>query len=131
MITLGMTIAVLGLAYEPHSHVIEESQGIDIVKALAKTGTRVVAYDSLANKLGRAELHGLAAVVDTVAESLADADIVLITTPDPEFQTLTADEMIGRRERTISERTNHCSRFLAYFSPEIRIGFPDSVSSHR
>lgn len=84
----GMTVAVLGLAYKPFSHVIEESQGIALVKALSRSGTRVLAYDPLANDAARTELayHGL--VLDSLADCLDQAELVLITTPDPVFQRL-------------------------------------------
>ncbi len=51
------TVAVLGLAYKPLSHVIEESPGIFLARALADTGIRVVAYDPLANDSARATLQ--------------------------------------------------------------------------
>jgi UDPglucose 6-dehydrogenase len=86
----GVTVAVLGLAYKPLSHVIEESQGIYLAKALSREGVRVVCYDPLAGEMARTELQDHAVILDSVAECLAQAEVVLITTPDPVFQTLTA-----------------------------------------
>ncbi len=86
----GTTVAVLGLAYKPSSHVIEESQGLCLAKALSKAGMRVVAYDPLANEMARAELRDQAVILDSAADCLAQADVVLITTSDPAFRTLTA-----------------------------------------
>jgi UDPglucose 6-dehydrogenase len=88
----GSTVAVLGLAYKPFSHVIEESQGILIAKAIARSGVRVVAYDPLANEMARAELRDQVVVLDSVGECLEQAQTVLITTPDPEFKRLTAED---------------------------------------
>ena len=45
-----VTVAVLGLAYKPFSHVIEESQAIMMVKAFLEHGARVLAYDPLAGR---------------------------------------------------------------------------------
>jgi UDPglucose 6-dehydrogenase len=90
LIRRGMTVAVLGLAYKPFSHVVEESQSIYLAKALSKIGARVVAYDPLAGEMARAELKDQAVVLDSLRDCLAQADVVLITTPDPAFQTLTA-----------------------------------------
>jgi UDPglucose 6-dehydrogenase len=56
LIRRGMTVAILGLAYKPFSHVVEESQSIYLAKALSKIGARVVAYDPLAGEMARAEL---------------------------------------------------------------------------
>lgn len=86
------TVAVLGLAYKPFSHVIEESQSICIARALSRAGARVIAFDPLAGEMARAELGDQVIVMDSVAECLAQADIVLVTTPDPAFRNLSADD---------------------------------------
>ena len=91
----GATVAVLGLAYKPFSHVVEESQGIYLCKALSNSGARVVAYDPLANEMARGELRDHAVILDSVTECLAQAEVVLITTPDPAFQSLDADSFQG------------------------------------
>jgi UDPglucose 6-dehydrogenase len=85
----GATVAVLGLAYKPFSHVVEESQGIALARALSKYGARVVAFDPLANEMARTELRDQAVVLDSVEDCLKEAEVVMITTPDPAFQRLT------------------------------------------
>ncbi len=97
----GMTVAVLGLAYKPFSHVIEESQGVYLVKKLAKTGVRVVAYDPLAKEIARHELRDLAVVFDSVTNCLEQAELVLVTTPDPVFQALTAADFQKKTSKVI------------------------------
>lgn len=89
LIQKGTTVAILGLAYKPLSHVVEESQAIYLAKALSKAGARVVAYDPMAGETARTELRDQALVLDSLKDCLAQADIVLITTPDPAFQRLT------------------------------------------
>ena len=95
MIEPGMTVAVLGLAYKPSSHVVEESQGVYLARALSKLGARVIAYDPLASEMARAELHDQVLVMDTMEACLSQAQVVLITTPDPAFQVLTAADFSG------------------------------------
>jgi UDPglucose 6-dehydrogenase len=90
LVPKGATIGVLGLAYKPYSHVIEESQGMMLAKKLAHAGARVMAYDPLAGDAAKTELAYHALVVDSIEECLAGADCVLITTPDPAFKTLGA-----------------------------------------
>ena len=90
MIRRGSTVAVLGLAYKPFSQVVEESQGIYLARELSKAGARVVAYDPLAGTMARTELGDRAVILDSVADCLAQAEVVLITTPDPVFRALTA-----------------------------------------
>jgi UDPglucose 6-dehydrogenase len=88
----AQTVAVLGLAYKPYSHVTEESHSILLVKTLVDMGKRVVAYDPLASEGARAELSASVKVCVSLAECLAEADTVLVTTPDPCFKTLRAHD---------------------------------------
>jgi UDPglucose 6-dehydrogenase len=90
----GGTVAVLGLAYKPLSNVIEESQAMVLVKAFLTRGIRVVAYDPLAGPAADRELGGRALIVDSARRCVRGASVVLIATPDPEFQSLTAGDFI-------------------------------------
>jgi UDPglucose 6-dehydrogenase len=111
----GSTAAVLGLAYKPASHVVEESQGLLLAKALDLAGMRVVAYDPLANDAARAELRDHAVVLDSVAACLQQADTVLITTPDPAFRALTATDFLARkRSVTVVDFWRILDESLAY-----------------
>jgi UDPglucose 6-dehydrogenase len=96
LIHQGATVAVLGLAYKPDSHVVEESQGIYLANALSRAGARIVAYDPLAGPAATAELHGQVVVLDSPQECLGQADVVLITTPDPAFACLSAADFAAR-----------------------------------
>lgn len=60
----GTTAAVLGLAYKPLSHVIEESAGIYLCRALADAGLRVIGYDPLATQEACIALRDHALVTD-------------------------------------------------------------------
>lgn len=90
------TVAILGLAYKPFSHVIEESQGIALAKAIAKVGARIFGYDPLAGESARVEIANSAVIMDSMASCLEQADIVLITTPDPAFAALTINDFKRR-----------------------------------
>lgn len=90
----GTRVAVLGLAYKPFSHVIEESQAIYIVKALSQLGAHVVAFDPLATDSARVELDGHALIHDSIASCLDQAEVVLITTPDPMFRQLNGQDFL-------------------------------------
>jgi UDPglucose 6-dehydrogenase len=87
-----VTVAILGLAYKPLSHVIEESQAVMMAKAFLEHGARVLAYDPLAGDAVKLALGGRALIMDTPADCLRDADVVLIATPDPEFKRLTVTD---------------------------------------
>ena len=109
-----LTVAVLGLAYKPLSHVIEESQAMQLVRALLDRGVRVVAYDRLAGPAANLELQGRAVVLDSVRDCLRQADAVLIATPDPEFKALTvADFLHAGRSVTVVDFWRILARELA------------------
>ena len=92
MIRPGATVAVLGLSYKPFSHVTEESQGVYIAQHLSKSGVRVVAYDPMSGEMALDEIRRNIVVLDSVGECLNQAEAVLITTPDPAFDNLTASD---------------------------------------
>lgn len=93
----GSTIAVLGLAYKPLSHVIEESAGIYLCRALADRGFRVVGFDPLAAEEAHYALRDHALVTDSIAACLRDADCVLVTTPDDIYKNLQPEEFVGTK----------------------------------
>lgn len=82
--------AVLGLAYKPFSHVIEESASIVLCKTLEAKGYQVTAYDPLANETAKRALGPDFAIADSMENCVADADIVFIATADPQFAHLEA-----------------------------------------
>jgi len=84
------TVAVLGLAYKPFSHVVEESQGVYLARALSHAGIRVVGFDPLAGDEARSALRHHAVILNDIASCLSRADCVVITTPDPAFRALAA-----------------------------------------
>ena len=90
------TVAVLGLAYKPQSHVIERSQGLEAALAIAATGIRVVCYDPLARDAARNEVKDKALVLDNIKACLDQADVVVIANPDPEFAGLTSKDFPQR-----------------------------------
>lgn len=90
MVKPGSTVAVLGLSYKPFSHVTEESQGVYVARQLSKHGVRVVAYDPMSSEMSLDDLRRDFVVLDSIKECLAQAEAVLITTPDPAFKDLTA-----------------------------------------
>lgn len=95
-IPAGSTVAVLGLAYKPFSHVVEESAGVYLARALADAGYRVLGYDPLAGESAAAALQDHALITDSIADCIREAKAVLITTTDPAFKDLTASQV--RRE---------------------------------
>lgn len=94
VIKQGQTVAILGLAYKPSSHVVEESPSIYLAKTLSAAGARIVGYDPLANESAEAELKGKIVILDSAKKCLEQADVVLITTADSEFKQLKSADFV-------------------------------------
>ncbi|CAN5263511.1 UDP-glucose/GDP-mannose dehydrogenase family protein [soil metagenome] len=101
MIREGATVAVLGLSYKPFSHVTEESQGVYIAKQLSKNGIRVVGFDPMSGEMSLDEIRRNIVVLDSVGECLKQAEAVLITTPDPIFKELKAENFKNDRAEVL------------------------------
>ena len=91
------TVAVLGLAYKPLSHIVEESPGVYLARAMADAGYRVIGYDPLANESARVPLQYHALIAESLDQCLQDADVVLVTTRDDKFRALTATDFLQGR----------------------------------
>lgn len=94
----GATVAVLGLAYKPLSHVIEESAGIYLCLALSNKGFRVIGFDPLAREEAVAALRMHALVSESLAACLQDAECILVTTPDDAFKSLSPEDYLRNQE---------------------------------
>jgi UDPglucose 6-dehydrogenase len=101
VIDRSKTIAVLGMAYKPYSHVIEKSHSVFLARAMANAGFRVVVYDSLAGDMVRNELKDKVVVLNSLKDCLDQADIFLLTTTDPEFKALSGNNFKGRNVTVI------------------------------
>ena len=84
---VGVKVAVLGLTFKPDSDDVRDSPALDIAGRLWGRGATVVATDPAGAAPVRAmrpDLH----VVDTAAEALDGADIVMLLTEWPEYVAL-------------------------------------------
>ena len=86
----GTPVAILGLAYKPASHVVEESQSVALARALLDAGAQVRAFDPLVVPSALGDLAGRLQLAESVSGCLEGAGLVLVTTPDPAFRSLTA-----------------------------------------
>lgn len=104
------TIAVLGMAYKPHTPVVEESQGVMIARALATAGHAVLIADPVALESAMAVLGDAVTAMGSVQSAIQAASVVVISTPAPEFRELTpADFADGGMRRTVLD----CWRVLS------------------
>jgi UDPglucose 6-dehydrogenase len=83
----GDRVAILGLSYKPDTEVIEESQGVMLAQALARSGVKVLAYDPVAMENARRVLNGVE-FAPSMAACVREAAVVVVATAWEEFKTL-------------------------------------------
>jgi UDPglucose 6-dehydrogenase len=89
----GGAVGILGLSYKPDTNVIEESAGVALGQILGKAGYALHVYDPVATDAALAALGDAAHGATSAKDVLDQSDVVVITTPWPEFADLpSADE---------------------------------------
>lgn len=78
-------VTVLGLSYKPDTPVVEESQGVALAAQLSAAGYVVTVYDPLAMQAAETALGDQVLFANDLADAVA-ADIIVITTPWPQFK---------------------------------------------
>lgn len=106
----GMTVAVLGVSYKPHTNVVEESQGLAMARELARRGAAVTVHDPLALDGARSVLGDAVCYERSLATCLQQADVVVVATPDAAFRALEASDFPTRERRVV---VVDCWRMLA------------------
>ncbi len=110
----GGKAAVLGLAYKPFSHIVEESASIYLCRSLKSAGYSVSGYDPLARDGARQALGDGYDIADSLDACLADADVVFIGTPDPLFRQLSPGQLAS------PGKTTHVVDFWRCLSREVK-----------
>lgn len=91
----GKRIAVLGLAFKPHSDDVRDSPALDVAVQLRGLGAKVVATDPQAIPNARLR-HPQLMYADDANTALRDADAVVLVTEWPEYTALDPLEVAGR-----------------------------------
>lgn len=84
------SVTILGLSYKPDTNVVEESQGLEIARQLSEKGIPVTSYDPAAMENAKQILKKVN-FAESMKESLAKSDVIVIATPWPEFKNITAE----------------------------------------
>ncbi len=90
----GRTIAILGLAFKAHTDDLRDAPALDIAKHLMQRGAKVKAHDPVAlaharKYFGDSGIH----FMDSVEETLQEADAVVLVTEWPEYRKLDWDAL--------------------------------------
>ncbi len=83
----GSTVGILGLAYKPNTPVVEDSPGVALALRLWEAGYRVMVSDPMALDAARAIL-GTTATPASMEACAREADVLVVTTPWPEYSSL-------------------------------------------
>jgi UDPglucose 6-dehydrogenase len=96
------SIAVLGLSYKPFTNVIDESPGLMLAHELAERGRVVRAFDPVAGENARAGSVGLDIdFADSLDQAVEATDVIVITTPWPEFATISLEQLESHARRPV------------------------------
>jgi UDPglucose 6-dehydrogenase len=87
----GKSIAVLGLAFKPHTDDLREAPSLWIIDALLREGAEVRVHDPAAADKARGLLPPGVRLAGSAAEALRGADAALLVTEWPEYLELTPD----------------------------------------
>jgi UDPglucose 6-dehydrogenase/GDP-mannose 6-dehydrogenase len=83
----GKKVAVLGLAFKPDTDDVRESPAFPVLDLFRSAGARLTAYDPVARPEGHEAMRGVT-MAGSVAEAVAEADIVVLVTRWKEFEGL-------------------------------------------
>jgi len=92
-------VAVLGLAYKPHTDTLRRSAAVELCRQMIAIGIKVQAYDPLI-KAADAE-HADLDLTATAQEALRDAHAVIIATEWPEFRDYPWSELLASMARPV------------------------------
>lgn len=84
----GLNIAVMGLAFKPHTDDMREAPSISLIRGLLDCGASVKAYDPIAMEQGAVILPKEVSFAADIEELLNDADAAVLVTEWPEFTAL-------------------------------------------
>ena len=93
----GKTVAVLGLAYKPESHVVEESPGVALCQSLADAGYRVIGHDFLATQSAEGLLQYRALLTRELEEAVSSADALVAMLQHPEYAKIGLAKLLQAR----------------------------------
>lgn len=84
----GKRVALLGLAFKPHTDDMREAASIAMAHELVNQGAEVIAYDPVATENAKRVLPWDVCYADTLVDALADADAAFLLTEWDEMKTM-------------------------------------------
>lgn len=111
-------IGVLGLAYKPLSHVIDDASGILLSQKLIELGYDVNVHDPLALESAKSALDSKVRFFEDPNQCILACELVVVVNPDPVYRNLNW-QCLSKRKGSL--RVYDCWRFLRQLKtiPEI------------
>jgi len=120
----GRSIGILGLTYKPDTEVVEEAVGLLLARALASRGASVTVYDPAGMPGARRAIGDSSSSIKfatSANDCIASSQIVVVTTPWREFNSLAVEDWTGK---DVSTRiVVDCWRTLKHLANCERIGY--------
>jgi UDPglucose 6-dehydrogenase len=104
---VGRKVALLGLAFKPHTDDMREASSLVLAARLQADGATVRAYYPVAEEVARSLLVGVEFAPDAL-DALSDADACVIVTEWPEFTALDWSEVRTRMNGTLVVDGRNC-----------------------
>ena len=89
----GRRVALLGLAFKPHTDDMREASSIVLASRLIAEGASVVAFDPVAAERARGVLPAAVEIAGSMLAAVTGADAVVIVTEWPEFRAVLSSEV--------------------------------------
>ncbi len=96
----GKRVALLGLAFKPHTDDMREASSLVLSARLLADGANIVAHDPVAEEQARSLVSGVE-FADSALEAVRDADAVVLVTEWPQFLELDWGEVAAAMRGTL------------------------------
>ncbi len=97
----GRRVALLGLAFKPHTDDMREASSIVLASRLIAEGASVVAFDPVAAERARGVLPAAVEIAGSMLAAVTGADAVVIVTEWPEFRAVLSAEVHAAMRRPL------------------------------
>lgn len=91
----GRRVALLGLAFKPHTSDVRETRALPIYEALVESGVRVVCHDPVAGEEFQRLAPGPVRLALRVEDALKGADACILVTEWPEYRDVPAERFVA------------------------------------
>jgi UDPglucose 6-dehydrogenase len=103
----GLNVAILGLAFKPHTDDMREAPSITLIRGLLDCGAAVTVFDPIAMPQAKSLLPKDVKYADDIESLLSGADCAVIVTEWPEFKKLDwAHISSGMRQKIVFDGRN-------------------------